>query len=149
MATLHNALCQEIEDSRINGDETLGRPRRCDRSHNQRRTSPLWSRRRHTYCANKAIRDDTPKDRSPRNDYSPQSKLKRYSSYSLDQRRLEATSTTGDDVDGQEDKDIISGWLYKTSHLINSNSKGHRQHRKFKLTTHSLEYCHLLHKVCI
>ncbi|XP_065898553.1 1-phosphatidylinositol 4,5-bisphosphate phosphodiesterase delta-4-like [Dysidea avara] len=47
---------------------------------------------------------------------------------------------------------LMSGWLYRTSRPKWSNditrtSHEHRQHRKFKLTEHSLEYSHLLQRV--
>ena len=49
---------------------------------------------------------------------------------------------------------LMSGWLYRTSRPkwsddITRASHEHRQHRKFKLTEHSLEYSHLLQRVCL
>ena len=48
---------------------------------------------------------------------------------------------------------MLSGWLYKTSRPkytigFTRMPHEHRQHRKFKLTEHSLEYNHLLQRVC-
>jgi len=49
---------------------------------------------------------------------------------------------------------MLSGWLYKTSRPKHTTEftrapHEHRQHRKFKLTEHSLEYNHLLQRVCL
>lgn len=46
------------------------------------------------------------------------------------------------------DKIVMTGWLHKTSRPKNSKTRGHRQHRKFRLTAHSLEYVQLFQKVC-
>ena len=48
---------------------------------------------------------------------------------------------------------MLSGWLYKTSRPkctvgFTRMSHEHRQHRKFRLTEYSLEYNHLLQRVC-
>ena len=43
---------------------------------------------------------------------------------------------------------LMTGWLYKTNRLKDSKMRGHsRQHRRFRLTLHSLEYNHLLQTV--
>lgn len=52
------------------------------------------------------------------------------------------------------EKNLCSGMLYKTSRgKITSDltrcQHEHRQHRRFKLTEHSLEYSHLLQRVCM
>ena len=45
------------------------------------------------------------------------------------------------------DKVVMTGWLNKMSRLKTSKTRGHRQHRRFKLTAHSLEYDQLFQKV--
>jgi len=64
--------------------------------------------------------------------------------YGLHQQQDEAPS----------DEALLSGWLHKTSRpkwtdKMTRAPHEHRQHRKFKLTEHSLEHSHLLQKVCI
>ena len=65
-------------------------------------------------------------------------------------------STSLDDIDSidkgpdkAKDKVLMTGWLYKTSRLKTSKARGNRQHRKFKLNAHSLEYSHFLQKVSV
>ena len=71
-------------------------------------------------------------------------------------RKRSATYSPGDNVnlpveytDGQTgDKAVVmTGWLHKTSRLKTSKARGHRQHRRFRLTAHSLEYDQLFQKV--
>ena len=59
------------------------------------------------------------------------------------------TKLTADDSGSKEDKALMTGWLYKTSRPRTSKARGHRQHRKFKLTAHSLEYSNLIQKVLL
>jgi len=52
----------------------------------------------------------------------------------------------------QKDNVVLSGWLHKTSRPKWTDGMArmpheHRQHRRFKLTEHSLEYNHLLQRV--
>ena len=60
-----------------------------------------------------------------------------------------AVRDTDDGHKKKADEVLISGWLHKTTRLKTSKTRGHRQHRKFKLTAHSLEYSNLLQKVAI
>lgn len=45
------------------------------------------------------------------------------------------------------DKVLMDGWLYKTSRQKDSKTRTHGQHRRFRLTAHSLEYSHMFQKV--
>ena len=45
------------------------------------------------------------------------------------------------------DKVVMAGWLYKTTRPKTSKTRGHRQHRQFRLTAHSLEYDQFFQKV--
>ena len=104
------------------------------------------SRRRHTFSTSESV-DVVPSNRS----YallkdSPQVERKlrsaTYATYSK--------AVSLDFVDGEskrEDKALMTGWLHKTSRLKTSKTRGHRQRRNFKLTTHSLEYSNLLQRV--
>lgn len=59
---------------------------------------------------------------------------------------------TDHDTDGQTTGDkvvVMTGWLYKMSRPKTSKARGHRQHRRFRLTAHSLEYDQLFQKVYI
>ena len=44
-------------------------------------------------------------------------------------------------------KVVMAGWLYKTTRPKTSKTRGHRQHRQFRLTAHSLEYDQFFQKV--
>lgn len=140
MTSLHNDVFEEIGISRIHDGtpaETIGR------YGNRPALSP--KKRRHTYAvsfgANKTI--DTSGDRyTPLNAHSSQFG-RTYSSHSLDDLPQRPGGT--DDVDDENNKVIMTGWLYKTSRLKNSKTRSNR--RRFRLTAHSLEYCHLLQTV--
>ena len=41
------------------------------------------------------------------------------------------------------DKVVMTGWLHKMNRPKTSKATGHRKHRRFRLTAHSLEYDHL------
>ena len=58
----------------------------------------------------------------------------------LPEEYTDGSKTTGDKV-------VLTGWLYKMSRLKTSKTRGHRQHRRFRLTAHSLEYDQLFQKV--
>jgi len=45
------------------------------------------------------------------------------------------------------DKALMDGWLYKTSRQKGSKTRTHGQHRRFRLTTYSLEYSHMFQRV--
>ena len=154
MATLQRALCKEIETHRID-DETRYRSR--ERSRERSRTSS-WlhyqsrtqSRRRHTYSVRKS-KDTVPVDHSYYLLEEHPSKSSRKRSTSLT-ASLDLTGNSRDFSDSGENqvetKVLMTGWLHKTTRLKTSKTRGHRQHRKFKLTPHSLEYSNLLQKVC-
>lgn len=113
------------------------------------------SRRRHTYSTSENL--DTVADYSSPAESEqlllPESTRRKSSAHSLDlciQRRSMTVGADSTDYAKGEDKHtIMTGWLYKTSRIKNSKSRGHRQHRRFRLTTHSLEYSHLLQKVSL
>ena len=79
-------------------------------------------------------------------------------------RKRSATYAVGDTLDdlqeeftdedpqqaaqSNKNKVVMTGWLYKTTRLKTSKTRGHqRQHRRFRLTAHSLEYDQLFQKV--
>lgn len=159
-SSLPDALCKEIETFRIDKET----PTTTDGEHGdktKRRRSTWHSRRRraNTFAPSTSI--DVPTDR-PEN---PTLLVSRYTpTWKLMRRVVKQKSSSlyiprGTDCNDSgtvkpEDKTTVKiGWLYKTSRPITSKGKagstrGHRQHRKFKLTTHSLEYSHFLQKVC-
>ena len=49
----------------------------------------------------------------------------------------------------QRNNVIMTGWLYKTTRPKTSKTRGHRQHRQFRLTAHSLEYEQFFQKVYV
>ena len=136
MTTLRDALCKEIESRRIDDDtpsmETRCRSGTSSLSHYQsrHRTNTYSESRGHTQLKN----------------HSSQSTRGR--SHSLP---LELIVNSRDFFDGGqskvETKVLMTGWLHKTTRLKSPKTRGHRQHRKFKLTAHSLEYSNLLQKV--
>ena len=149
MTTLRDALCKEIESHRIDDDtpsvETQCRSGTSSWSHYQ-------SRRRNTYSESKSI-----DALSVGSTIYGHTQLKNHSSQSTRGRShslpLELIVNSRDFFDGGqskvETKVLMTGWLHKTTRLKSSKIRGHRQHRKFKLTAHSLEYSNLLQKVAI
>lgn len=147
--TLKNDLCREIEAFRINDDTpTEGTTAR-------KRIS--WSLR-HSQQRERAVTFsgsvDVPEDRyTSRQPHLLQRTTRRI--LHIPARRKSSSlylPQSRDDTDGgnkTEGKILMTGWLYKTSQLKTSETRGHRQHRKFKLTAHSLEYSHFLLKVGI
>ena len=142
METLRDELCKEIESHRID-DDTPSMESRC------RSGTSSWShyQSRHrnsllnTYSESRLSVGHTQlKNHS--------SKSTRGRSHSLP---LELIVNSRDFFDGGqskvETKVLMTGWLHKTTRLKSSKTRGHRQHRKFKLTAHSLEYSNLLQKV--
>ena len=150
--SLHNALCKEIETLRINDDT----PSADDHG---RITSCNWLRhssspRMRTFSARTETLDAAPVDRKshlPRRTQRKRIVKQRSSSlYVKGTDRPRANSMDDNDDDDRiqaAEKAVMTGWLYKTSRLKTSKTRGHRQHRKFKLTAHSLEYSNLLQKV--
>ena len=156
MTDLQNNLCKEIETSR-NGETpstTVGTG-----------TGSSWytySRRRrrpNTYSVstNSTLDSESPSDRhTSRKEHLPPTRytrIKRIIRQKSSSLYLPAGRTNRDHSDGgqdkAEDKVLMMGWLYKTSRLKTSKARAHQQHRKFKLTAHSLKYSHFnLQKVC-
>ena len=56
---------------------------------------------------------------------------------------------TNDDTKRTEDKAVMIGWLHKTTRHRTTKTRGHRQHRRFRLTAHALEYDQLFQKVAM
>ena len=153
--SLHNALCKEIETLRIDDDtpsaDDHGRTTSCNWLHHSR------SPRMHTFSARTDTLDEAKladeKARIPRQRTQRKRIVKQRSSslYVQGTNHLKGNSVDGNDEDdaikAAEDKAVMTGWLYKTTRLKTSKTRGQRQHRKFKLTTHSLEYSNLLQKV--
>ena len=133
--SLQNDLCKEIETLQIDDvTPTL--------AHRRRMSWSRFSRPRLNTTATGQV-------------YLPQRSRKgrigKHRSSSLYSPRT-GTKVTSDDVDdggSKEDKAVMTGWLYKTSRPKTSKARGHRQHRKFKLTAHSLEYSNLIQKVLL
>lgn len=142
MISSHNALFKETEGS---PDEILTAV-----GHDGRRTTRSscgsqrsW-RRRHTFSVSQTIK--MPKDAMKT--HSPQPARKKYSTYDTQWDGSASLEDFTDDGIKSEDKTLKAGWLYKTTRLKTSKT-GHRQYRRFRLTAHSLEYSHLLQKVCV
>ena len=168
----HNreALCRQIEDSRIDDEmpSTMGPKHTHSWVH--------LGRRRHTYSVDKPIPENSAADPSADRSFvlsyvplkdspsgSPQLQRTRKRSatqygrsHSVDLTgadRVSDLTKSEDHTDAGRMKDnlglvIMAGWLHKTSRPKNSKTRGHsRQRRKFRLTTHSLEYSHQLQKV--
>ena len=152
--SLHNALCKEIQTLRIDDDTPSA-------DDHDRTASCNWLRhsrspRMHTFSARTGTLDAAPADRKahlPRRTQRKRIVKQRSSSLYVrgtDRPRVNPMAMDdNDDDDGVQatDKAVMTGWLYKTSRLKTSKTRGHRQHRKFKLTPHSLEYSNLLQKV--
>ena len=152
MTTLHHALCKEIESHRIDDETPYRGSGRISRGtsgwlHYQSRTQ---SRRRHTYSASKS-RDAIPVGHSYILLEKDPSKTTRKGNAKSLTLSLDLERSPRDFFDGGqskvETKVLMTGWLHKTTRLKSSKTRGHRQHRKFKLTAHSLEYSNLLQKV--
>lgn len=153
MTTLQDALCKEIKENRID-DETPSMEGRRGRTSNRLRYQPrTQSRRRHTFSISKSMDEQLVDHSYTLLKHSPKSKRKRSITQPLYAKSVSldiAGDSTEDFVDSGrniEDKDLKTGWLYKTSRLKTSKTRGHRQHRKFKLTAHSLGYSNLLQQV--
>ena len=167
----HDALCREIEQRRID-DDMMG-PKNI-----HIKTSRLHlGRRRHTsYSIDKTIPEiptgaASASDRSYAPSYVPlkdspqlEPRHQRKRSATQSYGRSYSLDLTGSDLTKSEDhtdagcmkpmkeidKGLMTGWLHKTSRPKNSKTRTHsRQRRKFRLTTHSLEYSHQLQKVAI
>ena len=151
MTTLHHALCKEIETHRID-DETRHHSGTSSGTnswlHYQSKTQ---SRRRHTYSVSKSI-DVIPVSHSYilLEEHPLKPTRKRHATSLTASLDLPGNSTDFSDSGENkvETKVLMTGWLHKTTRLKSSKTRGHRQHRKFKLTPHSLEYSNLLQKVC-
>ena len=161
MSTLHRALCKEIETHRIDDETRYGSGTSSGTASGNWFESWLHyyqsraqAGRRHTYSVSKSI-DTIPVGHSyiPLEKHPPKPARKRYAK-SLTAASLDRTGNSSDSGQSKVGtKVLMSGWLHKTTRLKTSktrgSTRGHRQHRKFKLTAHSLEYSNLLQKVCI
>ena len=134
---LHDSVCREIETHRI-GNETHSTALHHHCEHITQRP------RLHTYSAS-TTSGSRPTQRTRR---------KRHGVVKQRSSSLCLPRTLGDSDDGKSKAEnkvevVMTGWLYKTTRLKTSKTRAHRQHRKFKLTAHSLEYSNLLQKVAI
>ena len=153
MAMSHRALCKEIETHRID-DETLY----CSRTSSwfeswlhYYQSKSQQAERRHTYSVSKSI-DTIPVGHSYiQLEKHPSEPTRRRYAKSVTTASLDRTGNSRNFSDSGKNKVgtkvLMSGWLHKTTRLKTSKTRGHRQHRKFKLTAHSLEYSNLLQKV--
>ena len=155
MTDLQNTLCKEIETFR-NDDETpstmVGTGAGSSwYTYSRRRRRP------NTYSVSVNSTLDSPSDRHiSRKEHLPprytrrKGGIVRQKSSSLYlPGKVSGDHSDGGQLDKAEDKVLMMGWLYKTSRFKTSKARAHRQHRKFKLTAHSLEYSHFnLQKVC-
>ena len=142
---LHDALCKEIESHRVDDKTPSMAGTLSGTSIGSAEVPHYQSRRRHTYSASIYI-DAMPVGLTILKNHSPQSAIQK-------SRTLELTGKSRDFSDSgkprlqAKTKVLMTGWLHKTTRLKTSKTRGHRQHRKFKLTAHSLEYSNLLQKV--
>ena len=141
---LHDALCKEIESHRVDDETPSMAGTLSGTSIGSAGVPHYQSRRRHTYSASISI-DAMAVGHTILKNHSSQSTQK--------SRTLELTGKSRDFSDSwkpqlqAKTKVLMTGWLHKTTRLKTSKTRGHRQHRKFKLTAHSLEYSNLLQKV--
>ena len=68
---------------------------------------------------------------------------------SLDYIPLQQEFTDDNRQTAHRNKVVMAGWLHKTTRPKTSKTRGHRQHRQFRLTPHSLEYDQFFQKVAI
>lgn len=143
--SLQDNLCNEIETIQLGH----GTPSTAT-GHSGTVCSSQYPRRprMHTFCASIETAD-APADRKVQLPQRTQGKrIVKQISASLYLPRTGANFINDSEINS-EDKFVMTGWLHKTSRPKNSKTRGHRQHRKFKLTAHSLEYSNLLQKVAI
>ena len=130
-------VCKEIETNRIDNGTHDTALHHCE--HITQRP------RLHTYSASTdSCSRPTQRTRRKR----PGVVKQKSSSLYLPSRTLEDTADGKSKAENKVEV-IMSGWLHKTTRLKTSKTRAHRQHRKFKLTAHSLEYSNLLQKVAI
>ena len=120
-------------------------------------TNSRRQRRPKTFSVDSTLESPSNRYTSSRKEHLPATRYTRRKAGIVRQKSsslyLPDAGRTRDHSDGgpdkAEDKVLMTGWLYKTSRLKTSKARAHRQHRKFKLTAHSLEYSHFnLQKVC-
>jgi len=154
--TSRAAILKEIEDGSqaIDGpDASLGSlPVRLGGTAYRRRYTLAITDIGESRTKNRTIEDSMQKSRC----------IKAYDTFEASQRsnydeRLGAVNLTTSGSSGnlhqQQDEAVLSGWLHKTNRpkwtdRMTREPHEHRQHRRFKLTEHSLEHSHLLQRVC-
>ena len=144
-------LSNDTEISPAGHNQTLGNDRA-----GGRRSRSLVSRFRHgRHTLNVPTNTST-------DYYTPLPVQPSHSSHSPATRKRSATYALGASLDDpqqdeftdgnkqtatQRNKVVMAGWLYKTTRPKTSKTRGHRQHRQFRLTAHSLEYDQFFQKV--
>ena len=121
-------------------------------------TNSRRRRRPKTFSVDSTTGSPSNRYTSPRKEHLPPARFTRRkagivrqktSSLYISAERTARDHHTDGGPDKVEEKVLMTGWLYKTSRLKTSKARAHQQHRKFKLTAHSLEYSHFnLQKVC-
>ena len=87
-------------------------------------------------------RSSQSEEKARRISYAPGTRLE-------DLHKLQREEATDDDSKPTGDKVLMTGWLrmYKTNRHKTIKTRGHRQHKRFRLTARSLEYDQLFQKV--
>ena len=146
-------LSNDIETSPLGHNQTLGHDRAGERR--SRSLVSRFRRGRHTFNVptNTSTDHYTPQPVQPsHSSHSPVTR-KRFATYafgaSLDDHLPQQDEFTDGDKQTatQRNKVVTAGWLYKTTRPKTSKTRGHRQHRQFRLTAHSLEYDQFFQKV--
>ena len=149
--TVHNAVLEQIKTCRqLSSQQDELDDASCNIMRGSQSSTASW--RRHTIDTSSLLKKRKSKtaqsqSSSSLTSYTPYASLHPMSDY--------------ESVDGIADRQspaaqknagvMLSGWLYKTirkqTKVFTRMPHEHRQHRKFKLTEHSLEYNHLLQRV--
>ena len=92
---------------------------------------------------------DTPARLKPRSSQSDERTRRISYAPGTQLEALQREEATDDNSKPTGDKVVMTGWLrmYKTSRHKAIKTRGHRQHKRFRLTARSLEYDQLFQKV--
>ena len=157
MSDLHNALVKQIKTSRVDGqqiepDDSAS----TSASTNARTVRDSTAFRRHSFSRLVSLKKrlNRTQERAEFTLPVPTRDANSWDSRSATDGTDLASSQGWDEAqkDNQDSDVVLSGWLYKTSRTkwtdgMTRTPHEHRQHRRFKLTEHSLEYNHLLQRV--
>lgn len=161
MSDLHNALVKQIKISRVDGQQIEPDDSALTSASTNARTvrdSTAFRRYSFSHLVSLKKRLNRTQQRAELTLPVPTRDANSWDSRSVtdgtDLAWSQARSQGWDETqkDNQDSEVVLSGWLYKTSRPkwtdgMTRTPHEHRQHRRFKLTEHSLEYNHLLQRV--